>query len=714
MEMGPHQIPMEFQLLEAARSGNVKALIAALPPAADSQFPDHNNQTIIRILPGEATDAASQSEDVLNHTTALLSPAGETELSDQYNNHTAVAISIPEDATDGAHQSEDVNAPTAPVSSAPTTDHELSNYNQTNHAAKESEIIFGVTVGGNTVLHIAAEYGHLKLAQEVCRRAPSLVAAVNTRLETPLHCCTRAGHDQIVSLIIDTARSCRDGGAYGLLDVLRARNVHGETALHEACRFGHCKVSTKLIAADVDLATFVSDAGMSPLYLAVMRNSTTTVGLFGQLPCLSLLGPGGRTALHAAVSRSTEITTMLLTWKRKIAKFVDDSHSTPLHYVAADGDENMTRILLEHDPSTAYISDKDGYFPIHVAASMDHVRVIHRIMKQCPDSLELVDYNRRNFFHVAVVNKSLQVVKYVIRGGRGLEKLLNQRDNDGNTPLHLAVSHKIPKRLVYTLLRNRSVETSIMNNQGYTPLDLSYKLEPGIRFVCHAQIFVMKCLANCGAIFSPQRSDYAIQAWHRAYDPKKEAKKSTSLSRNLAIVSVLIATVTFAAGFTMPGGYRSDDGTSILTKKYPFKVFLISDACAMIFSLIATVQIIYAGSPFMDNSLRGYHIMCSICMLWISFACMFLAFGMASFAVVVPKAWGIGVLVCILTFIAPLVAVVLIEEPGIQTRCGRMRSNMDPHTRRRLQGAHVSFWSLTCKIYLLLLVYLVVFLLALL
>ncbi|KAJ0966129.1 hypothetical protein J5N97_027267 [Dioscorea zingiberensis] len=348
-----------------------------------------------------------------------------------------------------------------------------------------------------------------------------------------------------------------------------------------------------------------------------------------------------------------------------MAKFADNSHSTPLHYVAADGDENMTRILLEHDPSIAYISDKDGYFPIHVAASMDHVRVIQQIMKQCPDSLELVDHKGRNFFHVAVVNRSLQVVRYVIGRGRGLEKLLNQRDNEGNTPLHLAVRDELPKRLVYTL-------------------------------------------------FIPQRSDYAIQAARdQAYDPEKEEKKRTSLSKNMAIASVLIATV--------PGGYNSDNGTSILTRKYPFKVFLISDTCAMIFSLIATVLIIYAGTPFMDNSLREFHIMCSICMLWISFACMSVAFGMASFVVVVPKAWGLGVLVCILSFIAPLVTIVISDVPLIYARCviiwrnGRMRSNIDPHTRRRLPDAWVlSFWIFAGGICLLLLVYVMPFLLALL
>ncbi|KAJ0966132.1 hypothetical protein J5N97_027270 [Dioscorea zingiberensis] len=589
------------------------------------------------------------------------------------------------------------------------------------HAAPktETESIFSVTAGGNTVLHIASEHSQLKFAMEVFNLEPSLVTSVNSMLDTPLHCCAKAGHYQTASFLIDSSREgvC----SYAFQDILRARNINGDTVLHNAVQGNHILVVEKLIAVDDGLASIVNNAGFSPLYYAVMQNSPSIVRALLKSSSCSDAGPSGRTALHAAAFRYKEITRMLLEWKPKLGRVADDSNSIPLHYVAAGGDSEMARILSEHDAFTVYIPDKDGSYSMHIAAHMGHVGVISSLLELCPDSIELVDdIYRRTFVHVAVLNHRQRVIKHVLQT-RGLEKLLNQQDCEGNTPLHLAVKNG-SKEITYELLKDWRVQSSIMNNEGLTPLDLSItSMEMNIAYFFNAQTVVMKCLANCGAIFSPQRSDYAIQARDKAYDPEKEAKKRTSLSRNLAIASVLIATVTFAAGFTMPGGYRSDDGTSILTRKYPFKVFLISDTCAMIFSLIATVQIICAGTPLVDNSLRQYHILCSISMLWISFVCMSVAFGMASFAVVVPKAWGLGVLVCILTFIAPLVATVITKEPLIHTRCaiilrnGRMRSNMDPHIRRQLQGAgRVSFWRLTYDICILLLVYLVVFLLALL
>ena len=67
----------------------------------------------------------------------------------------------------------------------------------------------------------------------------------------------------------------------------------------------------------------------------------------------------------------------------------------------------------------------------------------------------------------------------------------------------------------------------------------------------------------------------------------------TEASESHLVVAALIATVTFAAAFTLPGGYKSDNedgrnrGTSILTKNAAFQAFVVSDSIAMVLSLSA-------------------------------------------------------------------------------------------------------------------------------
>lgn len=63
------------------------------------------------------------------------------------------------------------------------------------------------------------------------------------------------------------------------------------------------------------------------------------------------------------------------------------------------------------------------------------------------------------------------------------------------------------------------------------------------------------------------------------------------------IVATLIATVSFAAGFTMPGGYQSDKGPdqgyAILIKKIAFKAFVITNTIAMTLSSWSVMMQLY-------------------------------------------------------------------------------------------------------------------------
>jgi hypothetical protein len=68
----------------------------------------------------------------------------------------------------------------------------------------------------------------------------------------------------------------------------------------------------------------------------------------------------------------------------------------------------------------------------------------------------------------------------------------------------------------------------------------------------------------------------------------KEEEEALSRAREShLVVAALIATVTFAAAFTLPGGYKNDRGTAILAKKAAFIVFVISDAMSMVLSILA-------------------------------------------------------------------------------------------------------------------------------
>ncbi|XP_038976224.1 ankyrin-1-like, partial [Phoenix dactylifera] len=532
---------------------------------------------------------------------------------------------------------------------------------------EDTRCLLGVTLEGNTTLHIVASQGHLEIAKEICRREISLLAAPNTRLDTPLHCAARVGDDKMVSLIIQFARE----GEIEKRRVLRARNMDEATALHEAAKYNHARVAKVLMDEDATLSSMLNDAGMSPLYLAIAIRSLNVAKVLLQSSSWknaspeSYAGPNKNTALHAAVllspgnraldlhtdlapffflflKKSThdtfhdayviEITQDLLDWKPELAKGVGFLGTIPLHYAASDGRHDTVKLLLERDPSTAYQLNANGSFPIHIASRMGNVSTVDEILKQCPDTDELLDGRGRNFLHVAFKWRRLDVVKKIISKRPELRKLLNDQDNKGNTPLHTAVKNS-DKASVYFLLRDKTVCVNVINHDGFTPLDLAFKLsDRGLQFrtvklLTTSCMFCLPYITSCSLSRARTHGHegterLCLEHKHnakvcicqllgfnkgsvRSSDDKFKKESSNveespierqlNFTRNLGIATVLIATVTFAAGFTVPGDYIADDhpgrGTAVLAKEYAFKVFLVSDASALVCSIVATFWI---------------------------------------------------------------------------------------------------------------------------
>ncbi|XP_008776325.3 protein ACCELERATED CELL DEATH 6-like [Phoenix dactylifera] len=332
---------------------------------------------------------------------------------------------------------------------------------------EDTNCLLGVTLEGNTVLHIVASRGYLEIAKEICRREISLLVAPNTRLDTPLHCAARAGDDKMVSFIIQFAKE----GEIEERRVLRAKNRDEANVLHEAAKYNHASVAKVLMEEDAGLASMSNSVGMSPLYLAIMTGSLDVAkallrsSSWEKTSLASYIGPNKKTALHAAILLGQGITQDLLDRKPMLAKVVDSSRRIPLHYAASDGHQVTVRLSLESDPPTAYQPDANGSFPMHIAAGTGNVRILDHILKQCPATDELLDEEGKNFLHVAFKCGNLDVVKKIISKRPDLRKLLNDQDNEGNTPLHTAVTNS-DQGSVHFLLRDKTVRVNVFNHDA--------------------------------------------------------------------------------------------------------------------------------------------------------------------------------------------------------------------------------------------------------
>jgi len=91
----------------------------------------------------------------------------------------------------------------------------------------------------------------------------------------------------------------------------------------------------------------------------------------------------------------------------------------------------------------------------------------------------------------------------------------------------------------------------------------------------------------------------------------EDPKDIDGITATATIASVLIATVTFAAAFTVPGGYVADDhpraGTVVLASRFAFRAFVASDTMAFLCSIVSTCFLVYGGAGQVPRGQRRFY-----------------------------------------------------------------------------------------------------------
>ncbi|KAJ9159282.1 hypothetical protein P3X46_024797 [Hevea brasiliensis] len=341
------------------------------------------------------------------------------------------------------------------------------------------------TPNKNTVLHvyITAVQNEteesIEFVKLVISKCPSLLAEPNIRGETPLHIAARFGHNNIVEFLIHSIKKAQyedleRGAEVSTSDkMLKKTSTDEDSALHEAVRNNHPQVVEILIRENPEFANITNAAGESPLYLAAVRESNSTASKILEI-CLSpaYTGPKARTALHEAViSGDADLTRKILDKNSSLTRDQDKEGWTPLHYASYFNLLPIVEMLLEDDnKSAAYIGDNYGKTPLHLAIlnGNSHLKVVEKIMSVCPDCCDLTDNRGRNVLHFAVESGSFKGMR-LITEKPSLANLINQKDEKGNTPVHLVAAFGFED---CCLTEHHLVDKKAVNNKNLTALDV--------------------------------------------------------------------------------------------------------------------------------------------------------------------------------------------------------------------------------------------------
>ncbi|KAE9445206.1 hypothetical protein C3L33_22897, partial [Rhododendron williamsianum] len=253
-----------------------------------------------------------------------------------------------------------------------------------------------------------------------------------------------------------------------------------------------------------------------------------------------------------------------------------------------------------------------------------------------------------------------QSVEIVLELGKPDPAVLNLEDNKGNTALHIATG-KGKAEMVRCLLSVEGVNINAMNKAGDTPLDIAEKFgNPAI----------IAILRESGAMNSkdlgkPQNPAKQLkqtvsdikhdvesqlqQARQTGFRVKKIAKRIEKLHisglnnaiNSATVVAVLIATVAFAAIFTIPGQYVEEQtpgfslGQAHIARKAAFIVFFVSDSAALFISL--AVVVVQTSVVVIEHKAKKQLVFVINKLMWLACLSISIAFISLSYVVVGAK-----------------------------------------------------------------------------
>ena len=222
-----------------------------------------------------------------------------------------------------------------------------------------------------TPLHYAGFCGLYDVAKVLAAENPQDVNSQSFNgKEAPLHLTSRAGHIDLVRLLIEHGADAA------------AQSVNGRTPLHQASNWGHVDVARLLIEHGADVAA-QSRVGTTPLHWAPKVDMARLLIEHGA--DVAAQKNDGSTPLHeVSFNGCVDVARLLIEHGADVAAQKKDG-SPPLHKASSRGRVDVARLLIEHG-ADATAQRKDGTTPLHLASEMGHLDVAQLLVEHGADA----------------------------------------------------------------------------------------------------------------------------------------------------------------------------------------------------------------------------------------------------------------------------------------------------------------------------------------
>ncbi|KAJ4957823.1 hypothetical protein NE237_024934 [Protea cynaroides] len=437
------------------------------------------------------------------------------------------------------------------------------------------------------------------------------------RGDSEFHLAARTGN---LTRLKDILQGCGGGS---LNELLSRPNLDGETALYTAAENGHVLVVKELLK-HLNLET------------------------------ASLSAKNSYDAFHVAAKQGhIEVLKELLNAFPSLAMTTDSSNSTALHTAATQGHIDVVNLLLETDSNLAKIAKNNCKTALHSAARMGHLEVVKSLLSKDASTGFRTDKKGQTALHMAVKGTNVDIVLELLKPD---PSVINLEDSKGNMALHIA-TRKSRIEIIRCLLSVEGINVNAINKAGESPFDIAEKCE---------NVEIGSVLRAAGAIRAKDHvnpPNPAKQLKQTVSDIKHDVQSQLQQTRqtrarvqkiakklkklhisglnnainNGTVVAVLIATVAFAAIFTVPGQYATleTDGVSLgqanIANDAAFLIFVVCDSGALFISL--AVVVVQTSLVVIEENAKRQLVFVINKLMWL--ACLFISAAFISLTYVV-------------------------------------------------------------------------------
>ncbi|XP_011011254.1 PREDICTED: ankyrin repeat-containing protein At3g12360-like isoform X5 [Populus euphratica] len=516
---------------------------------------------------------------------------------------------------------------------------------------------------GNTVLHEAVFTGNMKAVELLLQFNPNQQCDTSKQLETknalgetPLYRAASCGKKEIVEYLVIKMKQIYKGKLLeehrrrGNLDKEKnnnSRKVDLKPILHAAIEGHHFETALTLLKRDPSLDDMKDEQGRTCLHLLAEMPRAFKSGC--AMPKYSI-----RNLIYYCLSASNgdvDQSKSKKGWKVGRIQEEKDKHESALklaqelieknkrHWWQSINVADSNKVNIE-TPGQGGRGQGGDPIPLFIAISSGIEEIAKEILEKFPQGVELVNETGQNIMHVAVMHRQREIYRYVKKKFKPIMVRLSSRiDNNGYTLLH-HVAH-------------------MKHYRGGTRAGPALKLQEEIQWFKRVQRAVPPYLSEQRAPREVPPDNEGMQRGKEltALELFQEEHKAQlklaqewieKTSQSCSAVAVLLATVVFAAAYTIPGG-SDERGFPIFLHNRFFLAFTILDVIALASSLTSVVMFLsILTSPFEYENF--YHniprkLIWGFTLLFLSVMTTMLAFACTLFLIIhFRKKWTTGLI----------------------------------------------------------------------